>query len=333
MSPHIETDYLVVGAGALGMGFVDTLLDNSDADVVIIDRRHRPGGHWLDSYPFVQLHQPSMTYGVSSTALGNDRVETTGRDAGFYERATGTEICAYFDEVMRQRFLASGRVRFFPLADYAGNGTFRSRLSGTEHAVTAKQAIVDATYMASAVPATDPPPFTVADGATCIPVGALTSITNTPAGYVIVGAGKTAMDAVCWLLDHEVPADAITWIRPGDSWVLNHAFYQPARGVRRTFEGVVFELEAVAECDTTEQLYAQLEAHGVVARLDPSVQPTMLRGATREHGRGRTPAQCRERRAHGPREAHRCRHDHVGRWDDSHNPGPRARPLRGGRPA
>jgi cation diffusion facilitator CzcD-associated flavoprotein CzcO len=69
-SSEIETEYLVIGAGALGMGFVDTLIQNCDADVVMIDRQHRPGGHWLDSYPFVQLHQPSMNYGVNSTPLG-----------------------------------------------------------------------------------------------------------------------------------------------------------------------------------------------------------------------------------------------------------------------
>ena len=34
---NIETDYLVVGAGALGMGFVDALIQNSDADIVVID--------------------------------------------------------------------------------------------------------------------------------------------------------------------------------------------------------------------------------------------------------------------------------------------------------
>src|ERR1700734_32024 len=71
----METDYLVIGAGALGMGFVDTLLEHSDAEIVIVDRRHGAGGHWLDSYSFVQLHQPSMNYGVNSTPLGRGRVE------------------------------------------------------------------------------------------------------------------------------------------------------------------------------------------------------------------------------------------------------------------
>ena len=42
---EIDTDYLVVGAGAVAMGFVDTLIEHSDADVVMVDRRHRAGGH------------------------------------------------------------------------------------------------------------------------------------------------------------------------------------------------------------------------------------------------------------------------------------------------
>jgi cation diffusion facilitator CzcD-associated flavoprotein CzcO len=42
----LETDYLVIGAGAAGMAFTDALIADSDADVVMVDRRHRPGGHW-----------------------------------------------------------------------------------------------------------------------------------------------------------------------------------------------------------------------------------------------------------------------------------------------
>ena len=71
---EIDTDYLVVGAGASGMAFTDALLSNSDARVVVVDRRHRPGGHWLDAYPFVSLHQPSALYGVPSRRLGDDRI-------------------------------------------------------------------------------------------------------------------------------------------------------------------------------------------------------------------------------------------------------------------
>ncbi|MBV8951461.1 MAG: hypothetical protein JOZ99_11335 [Actinobacteria bacterium] len=283
-SSNIETDYLVVGAGALGMGFVDTLIEHSDADVVMVERRHRPGGHWLDSYPFVQLHQPSMNYGVNSTRLGQDRVEDGGLDRGFYERASGAEICGYYDEIMRHRFLASGRVRFFPMCDYTGEGRFRSRVTGADVDVTVRCNTVDATYMETRVPATDGPPFGVADGVTCIPVGALTRLTEPAAGYVIIGAGKTAIDAVSWLLDQRVAPEDITWIRPRDTWILNRRYFQPGDGVVPTFEGVVLELEAVAACDSIEQVYEELEAHDVVMRLDRAVQPSMLKGATSSAG-------------------------------------------------
>ena len=54
----IETDYLVIGAGAAGMSFTDALIDaDQDCDVVMVDRRHAPGGHWNDAYPFVRLHR------------------------------------------------------------------------------------------------------------------------------------------------------------------------------------------------------------------------------------------------------------------------------------
>src|SRR6185295_2938159 len=154
----------------MGVAFVDSLIEHSDADVVMVERRHRPGGHWLDSYPFVQLHQPSRYYGVDSTPLGQDRIEHDGMDAGFAERASGAEICGYFDEIMRHRFLASGRVRFLPMCEYLPDGRVLSRVTGKITEVTARRRVVDATYMASRVPATDPAPFAVAAGMRAVPV-------------------------------------------------------------------------------------------------------------------------------------------------------------------
>jgi hypothetical protein len=40
----LEADYLVVGSGAVGMGFVDVLMAETSASVVMVDRHHRPGG-------------------------------------------------------------------------------------------------------------------------------------------------------------------------------------------------------------------------------------------------------------------------------------------------
>src|SRR4051812_33657509 len=102
------------------MAFVDAVLANSDARVVLVDRQHRPGGHWLDAYPFVQLHQPSANYGVASRQLGDNRIDETGTNKGFYERATAAEICDYFASVLDDDFISSGRVQFLGMHDYRG---------------------------------------------------------------------------------------------------------------------------------------------------------------------------------------------------------------------
>jgi len=264
------------------MAFVDSLIEHCDADVVMVERRHRPGGHWLDSYPFVQLHQPSRFYGVASTPLGHDWVESDGRDAGFSERASGAEICGYYDEIMRHRLLASGQVRFFPMCDYLGDRRFRSRVNGDVTDVTVRRRVVDATYMASRVPATDPPPFEVVDGARCVPVGELARIAGPAAGYVIVGGGKTGSDAICWLLDRGTDPGDIAWVRSRDNWILNRAYFQPGRA--RTFESVVLQLEAMVASDTVAEVFERLEEAGPMLRTDRSVLPTMMKGGTSSVG-------------------------------------------------
>src|SRR5690606_31821811 len=97
---RVSTDYLVVGAGAMGMAFTDALVDHADVHVTLVDRRPGPGGHWLDAYPFVQLHQASVFYGVASTVLGTGAVQTSGPEQGLQERARRAEVLAYYDDVL-----------------------------------------------------------------------------------------------------------------------------------------------------------------------------------------------------------------------------------------
>ena len=45
MTPNsIEADYLIVGAGAAGMAFADTILTDTNARILMVDRHHRPAG-------------------------------------------------------------------------------------------------------------------------------------------------------------------------------------------------------------------------------------------------------------------------------------------------
>ena len=123
------------------MAFADTLVAHTDAEVVLVDRRHRPGGHWLDAYPFVRLHQPSAYYGVESRPLGHDRIDEHGPNAGFYERASAAEICDYYARVLDEHLLPTGRVRFFGMSDHrGGNGDGHLVVSLLDGSETARQA-------------------------------------------------------------------------------------------------------------------------------------------------------------------------------------------------
>ena len=143
MAEIVETDYLLIGAGGMGMAFADEILTHTDATIAIVDRNHRPGGHWNYAYPFVRLHQTSSCYGVNSTELGGYRVDEVGLNKGCYELASGSEVVAYFDNVMRRRFLPSGRVSYFPMCEYREDGSVVNTVSGAAYKFRARK-IVDA---------------------------------------------------------------------------------------------------------------------------------------------------------------------------------------------
>jgi len=282
---EIETDYLVIGAGASGMAFTDSLIAEAevDVDVVMVDRRHSPGGHWNDAYPFVRLHQPSATYGVNSRPLGTDAIDTSGPNAGFYERATGAEICDYYRRVLEEQLVGSGQVRFFGQCDYVGHDgsehAFTSRLTGTTTTLRVRKKAVDATYLETSVPARHTPSFAVGEDVELIPVGELVHVSEAPAGFTVLGAGKTAMDACSFLIDNDVDPDRIRWVRPRDAWLLNRSSWQPLDLVASTVEGLALVLQSLAEAENLDDLFRRLEASGELLRLDSAVEPTMFRGA------------------------------------------------------
>lgn len=100
-------DYLVIGAGAIGMAFVDTLVkgtvDGSNRTfqseermkIIVVDSQKRPGGHWDLSYDFVRLHQPSYVYGVESEPLEVPRYDPD-------HRASKQELLDYYDKVKQK---------------------------------------------------------------------------------------------------------------------------------------------------------------------------------------------------------------------------------------
>jgi len=274
----IEADYLVVGAGAAGMAFTDALIDHADVRVALVDRRHSVGGHWLEAYPFVRLHQASAFYGVASTLLGGGQLQQRGPEEGLQERATQPEICAYFARMLTDRMLESGKVEFFPNCEYVGHRTVVSCLSGERFEVPERCRIVDAHYLAPSVPAETPAPFGVTEDARVVPVNDLARLEDAPSQYVIVGSGKTATDACIWLLSRGVDPDAICWVRPRDPWMMNRAVVQPDPAV---FLGMAADTMQAAEAATSpEDLFLRLEDAGIMLRIDRTLMPTMAKAPT-----------------------------------------------------
>lgn len=281
MTDHIQTDYLVVGSGAVGMAFVDTLLDElPDVDIVMVDRFAKPGGHWNSAYPFVTLHQPSAFYGVNSRELSQGRKDETGLNKGLGDLATGPEILSYFDDVMRQKFLASGRVRYFPLSNYSGDGIFESQITGQKTNASARK-IVDCTHLNTTVPSTHTPNFTVETGVTFMPLNDLPLISDAPKGFTIIGGGKTGIDAILWLLENKVPAQTIRWIKSRDAWLINRKNTQPSPEFFEDSIGTQANMfEAIAAASSKSDMFDRLESCGYFLRLDQNVRPTMFHGAT-----------------------------------------------------
>jgi hypothetical protein len=267
MTQALTTDYLIIGAGAMGMAFADELVTLSRyARIIMVDRRAKPGGHWNDAYGFVTLHQPGLYYGVNSEKL------TTHVD----DLSSAAQITAYYERVM-DKLCATGRVRFLSECSYEGNGYIRS-LADPEltYQVTVRNKEVDATYSKVEVPSTRPPEYAVADGVCLIPINGLADLDRSWSRYVVIGAGKTGIDALLFLLDGGVDPDQITWIISNDCWLVPRRDTRPRETASRMWP----QLRALAHSPDLAGAYERFEANDWVQRLDPDIVPTRFRCAT-----------------------------------------------------
>ena len=187
-------DYLVVGAGASGMAFVDTLLLHSKepVSVVLLDKREQPGGHWNDAYDFATLHQPARNYGVESSKLEDLAVSNDEK------RATKDEILAYYQSVLESWKRSGHNVEFVGGAtfDFAAE-TYTVGSNGAAAAISAAKKIVDARFTANDIPLLVPPRFSYSrEHLDLIPPNGLVARGAAAAekNYVVLGAGKTGQD-------------------------------------------------------------------------------------------------------------------------------------------
>jgi hypothetical protein len=89
-----QCDVCIVGAGIAGLNalFVASRYLSRHQKVVLIDRRQRVGGMWVDTYPYVRLHQPHPMFTAGNVPW------TLGRDRGYL--ATKHEVLDQFDHCL-----------------------------------------------------------------------------------------------------------------------------------------------------------------------------------------------------------------------------------------
>jgi len=301
---NITCDYLIVGAGTGCLSFVDTLLTlREDVTFVIVDRNSRPGGHWTSAYPFVLLHQPSCYYGVKSLSLG--KLDKNGKEIyNLNDRATADEICVYYRKVV-ENFVATGRVRTYFEANYEGeaaglnetnSSTYNDPTAKITHIFTTKEGrsihvkcmkVVQSETKAIVPSMRKGVPFPIDEKVVkAIPLNHLPKhIGKTRQKYMVIGAGKSGVDAINYLLDHgNVDPDQIIWIVSQSNWywLRDGISPHPAPGsgfwkrVNKTF------FEPLVKGKSADEVFLLMEKVGAMGRVDPDDGhfPRVFKGAS-----------------------------------------------------
>lgn len=99
-------DLCIVGAGLAGMNALAVASEylGRDQRVILIDRRHRVGGMWVDTYPYVRLHQPHSMFTAGDIAW------SARRDRGYL--ANQSEVLDHFQhclDIIRRRVTVEER--------------------------------------------------------------------------------------------------------------------------------------------------------------------------------------------------------------------------------
>jgi hypothetical protein len=93
---------------------------------------------------------------------------------------------------------------------------------------------------------------------------------------VVVGSGKTGIDAILFLLDAGVAPERIQWVVSNEAWLWNRATVQPG-AVLKTFTSMV---ESVVDATDIDDVFLRLEREGIVFRIGSGTLPSKWRCAT-----------------------------------------------------
>ena len=86
--------------------------------------------------------------------------------------------------------------------------------------------------MLTHVPSTKPPEYAVAKQVNLVPINKLAEVKSPWKRYVVIGAGKTGIDALLYLLQQNTPPENILWIVSNDCWMLLRDLIMPRKSLK-----------------------------------------------------------------------------------------------------
>jgi len=228
-----ECDYLIVGAGATTLAFLDTLVTElpDDTKFVLVDKKAAPGGHWIDSYGYVQLHQPSIVYGIASKQLEGNWLKCmlTQFMMPWNHRANKIEILKYFADFVEEN---KKQIDFYSDSVYDFEKSnedvhFFSSMDGSvSYKVKVNVKLIDGSANENIVPHNSPLQFPVDEEVRVMTTNQVYDAHNENQKemrtnkYVVLGAGKTGMDAVVYLQrTMKIDPVDIAWVISQDVWM------------------------------------------------------------------------------------------------------------------
>ncbi|OBF36311.1 potassium transporter [Mycobacterium sp. ACS1612] len=253
--PVERCDVCVVGAGIAGLNalFVASQYLSSDQRAILVDRRPRVGGMWVDTYPYVKLHQPHPMF-----TAGNIRWTLGAKPAHLATKAEVLDHFAYCLDVIKQRARVDEFFGWTVESHDEADGVVRvacSSADGRRSVIEAKRLIK--AYGLSVSP--NRPLELSSDRVLSVSPDycdmRCDEMRASDAPVWIIGGGKTAMDTAHALIT-EYPGREVNLVAGSGTYFMNRDRLLPT-GVRRYWAGTSFGklgLEMARRFDGTNEI-------------------------------------------------------------------------------
>lgn len=247
-------DVCIVGAGLAGLNALYAASRHlaPDQRIILVDRRRRVGGMWVDTYPYVRLHQPHGMFTAGDIAW------TLGQERSYL--ATKDEVLGHLQHCLDE---ISTRVRVdeFYGWDMVGDDEVDGRVRVSCRSADGEPLEIDAAKLVKAygvrVTPNDPLPLSsdrvhsVSPDHCDVRAG---EIAASAAPVWVIGGGKTAMDTAHALIT-QCPGREVNLVAGGGTFFQCRDRFFPT-GVRRWVGGTLVStlgVEASRRFDGTNE--------------------------------------------------------------------------------